>query len=464
MNKARRRFWNLNGFAVLSLVWFRSDLRIHDHPALVRAAQEGRVLPVFIADPEIWAGRARSARQWEFVAECVEDLAQDLAHLGQPLLIRTDRAVEVLKRLWTKHRFEQILTMAEPPDPRRAARDREVAAWAQSVSVPWHDCGMPRDGAIAPPPETLPPVAEASGAMPSARALKLSGPACPSRQAGGRRQADMRLSGFVQSRVQRYARAEGQLIGADKTSSRLSPHLVYGTLSHREVRAALAEFKATQAPCPEWRASARRFERQLRLSARFEDELREEPSRGEAQHLAAWCAGETGLPFVDACLRALQETGWLSSPARGFLASVATHVLELGPSAAGDHVARLSTDYEAALFWPNWTGVATKLRPMDPVSIGERADPDGRFLRQWLPELAGVPARYVHRPWLWSQARQRLAGRYPDPVVDPATALKAARQRAARSRTSPARLARPRISAAQMRFEFVDGGQDGGLA
>jgi deoxyribodipyrimidine photo-lyase len=118
------------------LVWFKRDLRLHDHPALCHAAGLGPVLPVFLVEPEVWSQPDASARQWEFVAESLADLREGLAGLGLPLVIRVGEAVEVLERLCRQHRIGQIVSHEETGNLVTYARDRRVAAWARDRGIP----------------------------------------------------------------------------------------------------------------------------------------------------------------------------------------------------------------------------------------------------------------------------------------------------------------------------------------
>ena len=164
-----------------------------------------------------------------------------------------------------------------------------------------------------------------------------------------------------------------------------------------------------------------------------------DPSSADSNWLVAWCEGRTGLPFVDACMRALIATGWINFRMRAMLMSVASHHLELPWRTTGLHLARLFLDYEPGIHWSQCqmqsgtTGINT-IRIYNPIKQGQDHDPQGLFLRRWLPELAAVPLLHLHEPWtLPASSAQRLVFRlgldYPQPIVDPAVAARAARER-----------------------------------
>ncbi|WP_374647154.1 FAD-binding domain-containing protein [Tabrizicola sp.] len=423
------------------LVWLKRDLRLHDHPALTFAAGLGPVLPVYIAEPSLWAPPDASARQWDFVAESLVDLREGLAGLGLPLVIRLGEAAEVLDRLCRQHRIARIISHQATGTPADRARDRRVAAWAQGAGVEWSEVPQPAadaDPAAQPPP---PPAARAvpgvePGAIPGARALKLAPDPCPHRQLGGRTRGLDLLDSFLARRGEPYRSAIASPLAAERACSRLSPHLAWGTLSAREVAQATA-IRQAERPGGRWTGALAEFRRHLAARDRL---LREEgpDPRGHgsgAARLQAWAAGETGLPFLDACLRYLRATGWLSFPLRSLVASVATGPLGLDPEAAGQDLARRFTDYAPAIHWPQILALSEgsgRQRPPNPVRQGLRQDPTGSFTRRWLPELAAVPDAFLHEPWKWPEARRLLGHRYPEPLVDFASAPRPARKAPAR--------------------------------
>jgi deoxyribodipyrimidine photo-lyase len=159
----------------------------------------------------------------------------------------------------------------------------------------------------------------------------------------------------------------------------------------------------------------------------------------DEQRLAAWAAGRTGWPFVDACMRMLDATGWLNFRMRAMLMSVASFQLWQDWRASGLHLARLFTDYEPGIHWPQAqmqsgaSGINT-IRIYNPIKQGLDQDPGGSFIRQWCPELARVPTARLHMPWTMSPLEQSDAGcaigrDYPAPIVDHVQSARDARDR-----------------------------------
>lgn len=453
---------------MLSLLWFKRDLRVADHPALAVAAARGAVLPVYIVEPDLWALPDSSARQWAFVAECLADLRRDLAALGQPLLIRVGDAVEVMARLKGLTGFSRIISHEETGNDWTYARDRRVAGWARAQGIEWQE--VPQSGVVrrlagregwAPrrdafmaqplsPPPALMPVAEGTGAIPSARSLKLVDDRCAFRQRGGRDQGLQLLDSFLVQRGQNYRSAMSSPLSAERGCSRLSPYLAFGALSAREVVQATDAAKLRCRGQSGWGASLRSFEARMAWRDHFIQKLEDEPAletralhpamddlrprTPDSARLGAWQRGETGLPFVDACMRYLRATGWLNFRMRAMLVSAASYHLWLDWRATGPHLARLFTDYEPGIHWSQMqmqsgaTGI-NAIRIYNPVKQGLDQDPSGSFIRRWLPELAPVPDTFLHEPWRWPGARALLGASYPEPIIDPAAAARSARER-----------------------------------
>ena len=454
----------------LNIVWFKRDLRVADHRPLALAAQAGPVLPLYIAEPGLWAQPDAAARQWQFAAESLAELSQSLAALGQPLCVMQGEAVPVLQRLHEAHGIAALWSHEETGNGWTYARDLAVAAWAKRAGIAWHEARQfgvvrrlkSRNGwaqawdrdmaaAITLPPSTLPAIDGAwPTRIPSAAELGLPPDPCPQRQPGGRAAALAMLESFLQLRGREYRWQMSSPVTAFDASSRLSPHLTWGTISLREVaQASWARLRALKlsddAQSRSWRASIISFLGRQHWHCHFMQKLEDEPriefenfhpaydgqrpDTPDPQRFAAWCAGTTGFPFVDACMRALDQHGWLNFRMRAMLMSFASYHLWLPWRATGLHLARRFVDYEPGIHWPQvqmqsgCTGINT-MRVYNPVKQGLDHDPTGRFVRAHVPELATVPDDFIHQPWTWPGASS-LA--YPPPIVDHAAAAKVAR-------------------------------------
>ncbi len=467
------------------IVWLKRDLRSTDHAPL--AAAGGRpVIPLYVVEPELWRQPDLSARQYAFLAECLAELRADLLRLGLPLVVRTGDVVEVLEDVRARTGAVALLSHAETGNLWTFARDRRVAAWARARGVAWQE--FRQTGVERPPRERdgwarrwerfmRRPLAEPAaglgapggldpGDIPTPEQLGLAADPCPGRQRGGRQAALETLHSFLEERGEPYQRAMSAPAAGARHCSRLSPHLAFGTLSMREVlQAGEARLAALRALPPaergRWPAALSSFLGRLRWHCHFIQKLESEPCieqasfhpaydglrRSDEARLAAWAAGMTGWPFVDACMRSLRATGWLNFRMRAMLMAVASYQLWLPWRDSGLVLARLFTDYEPGIHWPQCqmqsatTGINT-IRIYNPVKQGLDHDADGAFIRRWVPELARVPARWLHQPWRMPPLQQADAGcvigrDYPTPLVDHVAAARAARDAVWQVRRTP---------------------------
>lgn len=460
----------------LNIVWFKRDLRVADHRPLAQAAQAalagtGPVLPLYIVEPHLWAQPDMSARQWAFAAESLGALQAALAELGQPLCVMVGEVVAILSRLQTSHGIAALWSHEETGNAWTYARDLAVKAWARAAGVPWHEArqfgvirriksrngwaqAWARDMAehITPAPPLLPSLAgDWPTHIPTSAELGLAPDPCPYRQRGGRASALATLNSFLHQRGRDYRYRMSSPVTAFDASSRLSPYLAWGTISMREVAQAswarMRELKAANTPhAQSWRASLISFAGRQHWHCHFMQKLEDEPriefenlhraydglrpDVADAQRLAAWSAGNTGFPFVDACMRALNQHGWMNFRMRAMLMSFASYHLWLPWRESGLHLARKFVDYEPGIHWPQvqmqsgTTGI-NSIRIYNPIKQGYDQDATGQFVRAYVPELASVPDAFIHEPWRWEGAA-RLS--YPAPIVDNIAAAKAARE------------------------------------
>lgn len=443
------------------VVWFKRDLRLADHAPLAQAAARGPVLPLWIVEPELWRQPDASARQYRVFVEAAAELRADLAALGQPLVVRVGDAVAVLEEIRSRFGLAGLWAHQETTGAWGYARDRRVRAWARAHGIPFAEPRQngavralaSRDGwakqfeafvraLIVPAPRALAPIGLAPGAIPDERDLGLAPDPCPGRARGGRRAALALLASFLAGRAETYRRAMSSPLAGWEACSRLSPHFATGALSIREAWQAAQAARLT-APKP-LREGIDSFLTRLAWHSHFIQKLETEPAlEHRALHPAyeglrsdgagterfeRWAKGETGWPFLDACMRCLSETGWLNFRARAMLVSVATMHLWLDWRAVGLHLARLFADYEPGIHWSQvqmqsgTTGVNT-IRMYSPTKQSEDQDPEGRFIRRWVPELADLPAPAIHRPW------EHGTRGYPPPIGDAKALAARARER-----------------------------------
>ncbi len=462
---------------MIAVVWFKRDLRVHDHAPLAAAAATGRpVLPLYILEPGLWRQPEMAGRHFDFLRECLADLDAALGRRGARLVVRIGEAVDVLAALHARHGIASLHAHEETGLLWTYERDRAVRRWARSAGVPVREVAQhgvirrlaTRDGwarawdaSMSAPRVAAPAAIRCAGPpsdeLPDAAALGLAEDPCPGRQRGGRAAALERLRSFLECRGRDYRRAMSSPAEASEACSRISADLALGTLSMRESfqAATRALGRHRDAGDAGYAASIRSFVSRLHWHCHFIQKLEDEPGierrnmhpaydglRAEPADpalVAAWIEGRTGFPFVDACMRSLAATGWLNFRMRAMVMSFSSYHLWQHWREPAVALARRFTDFEPGIHFPQaqmqsgTTGVNTA-RIYNPVKQSRDQDPEGAFIRRWLPELAALPGGWIHEPWaapagLLAAQGLRLGENYPRPIVDHAQAAREARER-----------------------------------
>jgi len=454
----------------MQIVWFKRDLRVDDNAVLSKAVEHGPVLPLYILEPDLWAGRDMGARHYRFLTECVDELDCSLTKLGQPLIVKIGGAIEVLNHLISRHPVEAIWSHQETWNAWTYERDKAVRKYLIKKQIPWHEPSQNgvirrlkgRDGwsekwllnmraPLINKPLAMVKIEEKTEVLPNFEGIGLKDDNCQKRQKGGRQEGLSYLSSFLDERGKHYSRKMSSPVTAYENCSRISPYLAFGSLSVREVFKKIEERKElisedSQIEAKSWSRSLRAFSSRLRWHCHFIQKLEDEPqleltnihshfdklrnrqfNQKERTFFRAWKNGETGYPMIDACMRALVSTGWLNFRMRAMLMSFSSYHLWLHWREPAFHLAKLFLDYEPGIHWSQCqmqsgtTGINT-IRIYNPIKQGIDQDPTGEFVRAWVPELHSVSDAQIHMPWLASAGPVN----YPDPIVDEKAARKAA--------------------------------------
>jgi deoxyribodipyrimidine photo-lyase len=457
------------------IMWFRRDLRISDNPALAAAcAASGdgdvRVVPLFVLDPRLVGASTMSPARLAYLADALADLDRGLHERDARLILREGDPREVVPALVEEVQAGAV-HWAHDVTPFATRRDQAVAAVLaeRDIAVHTHGGVMIHDpGTVtsadgnpfkvytpfrrawerlplpdeATAPATIPLRGDVRGDdLPTRRSLGVEGDVPAHLPQGGEGPAAERADAFLDEHADRYR--DRRNFPAQPGTSRLSADLHYGCVSPRALYRRLDRRRSGQEAFGQelvWRdfyghvmaawPEVRRVE--------FNPDLRGLPYRNDPDALAAWREGRTGYPFVDAAMRQLLAEGWMHNRARMTVASFLSKDLLADWREGEAHFLRHLVDADVASNNGGWqwaAGTGTDAQPyfriFNPVTQGQRFDPDGGYVRRWVPELAAVPDRWLQHPWDMPDDVARESGvvlgkDYPEPIVDHAQARREA--------------------------------------
>ena len=446
--------------------WIRRDLRLADNQALMAACQAAdQVVPLFIVDPFFeksdYVGDKRRAFLWAGLRQ----LDADLRERGSRLIVRYGRPAQILAAILQETEAEAIFAeedftsyaqrrdshiahhlplhleaglVVHPPGTVLKQDGNPYTVFTPFKKNAWLERPLPQQSDILPAPNTLNmPETVHSDELPTALALPKDVPFSP-----GEAEAQRRLKQFARDAIDKYAQ-ERDMVSVAGTSQ-LSPYLRFGMISARQA-VVTAVTAMQQAESKEARQGAETWLSELIwrefymhvlyhfphvLQRSFRPEYDKIEWRNREDEFAAWCNGRTGYPLVDAAMRQLITSGWMHNRARMVVASFLVKDLLIDWRWGEKFFMQHLVDGDPAANNGGWqwtagtgTDAAPYFRIFNPTSQAKKFDPDGAFIRRWLPELADVPNGYLHEPWMMPPNVQKSANCQigkdsPAPIVD----------------------------------------------
>ena len=450
----------------LTVFWFRKDLRIHDNIALYKASSSKNPVAIYIYDPEIIEEEDFSSIHLELTNDSIEELSKLFLSQMSLLNVYKAKAVSVLNEINKKYGIKSLVTNHEVGNHKTLMRDRKISEYCKINRINWSqfqtngvvkglknregwssrwDTQM-RTEVISAPDLSKFKKLRGDVLIHNSASLGLKTIKYDKNIKGGENNALSQLYSFLNDRGKFYTKRISSPMASFNSCSRLSSFISQGNISIRQiVRATSNRQKQLRENNVKnsWLRSLNSFSSRLRWHCHFVQKLEMQPdleftnmvrtfdvirNNFNSEYFEKWKLGNVGFPMVDACIRSLKKNGWINFRMRAMIVSFASYNLWLDWRKTSKFLSQYFIDYEPGIHYNQFqmqsgvTGI-NAIRIYNPVKQQEDHDPNGVFVKKWVPELRGVPNEYLRYPHLMSKAMQHKTGcvinkDYPEPIVD----------------------------------------------